>query len=109
MNHNAVENALSVLSTRPLQRRELHFARIFGLAAACSVALALALVGPGFSVSASAQTMGEYGGVIAHSAGAATSMPKIGAPDLGSHVNSVPDNPSGASHSEEIRTYKPLQ
>jgi hypothetical protein len=55
-------------------------------------------------VQATSATFG--GGVTAHSAGAAASMPKIGAPDLGSHVNSVPDHPSSARHSEEIRTYE---
>jgi hypothetical protein len=104
MNNNPVENALGVLSGRALKRRGFHFARPLVLAAYCFAALALALVGPGFT--ASAQTMGEYGGVTAHSAGAAASMPKVGAPDLGRQVNSAPGNPSGASHHEEIRTYE---
>src|ERR1700686_5331099 len=104
MNHSAVENAFDVLSARPLERRAFHFARPLVLAAACFAALALALVGPGFTVSAGAQTMGEYGGVIAHSAGAAASMPKVGAPDLGRHVNSAP-GPSAESRNKGIRTY----
>ena len=106
MNHNAVKNALGVLNARPLERRGFHFARPLALAASCFAALALALVGPGFTVSASAQTMGEYGGVTAHSAGAAASMPKINAQDLRAQVSSAPSNPSGASHGEEIRTYE---
>jgi hypothetical protein len=106
MNHNVVENALGVLSARPLERRGFHFAKPLVLAPYCFAALALALVGPGFTVSASAQTMGEYGGVTAHSVGAAASMPKVAAPDLGRQVNSAPGNPSGASHNDEIRTYE---
>jgi hypothetical protein len=106
MNHNAVENALGSLSARPLERRGVHFARPLVLDASCVAALALAFVGPGFTVSASAQTMGEYGGVTAHSAGAAAAMPKVAAPDLGRQGNFTPGNPSGASHNEEIRTYE---
>jgi hypothetical protein len=104
MNHNVVENALGALSARPLERRGFHLARPLVLAASCFAALALALVGPSFTVVARAQTMGEYGGVTAKSAGAAASMPKMGAPDLGMQVNSGPNNPSGTSHREEIRT-----
>jgi hypothetical protein len=106
MNHNAVENALDLLSMRPLERRGFHCSRPLVLATSCFVALALVLVGPGFTVSASAQTMGEYGGVTAHSVGAAASMPKVAAPDLERQVNSAPGNPSGASHNEKIRTYE---
>jgi hypothetical protein len=69
-------------------------------------ALALTLIGPGFIVPAAAQTMGEYGGVTANSAAAASSMPKIAAPDLGNQNNSVRSNPSSLNHTEEIRTYE---
>jgi hypothetical protein len=106
MNHNAVEDSLGVLNARALERHGFHFARPLVLAASCFAALALALVGPGFTISASAQTMGEYGGVTAHGAGAAASMPKMGAPDLRGQVSSTPSNSSGASHGEEIRTYE---
>src|SRR5579863_7793165 len=107
MKPKAVENTLSVInahrakwqschfaSTSPVRRRRFHFARPLLLAAAGS-ALALALIAPGFTGSASAQTMGEYGGVTAQSAGAASSMPKIGAPNLGRQTNSPQGNYSG--------------
>jgi hypothetical protein len=100
------KNAVDILSARPLGRSGFRFARPLVLGASCLTALVLALVGPGFTVSAGAQTMGEYGGATAQSAGAAASMPKIGAPDLGRRVNSAPGNPSGASHTEEIQTYE---
>jgi hypothetical protein len=103
MKHKAVENALGA---HQVTWQGFHFARPLLLAASCSAALALALVGPGFTASASAQTMSEYGGVTAQSAGAASSMPKIGAPSLGRQTNSAPGNSSGTQHSEEIRTYE---
>jgi hypothetical protein len=67
---------------------------------------AFVLVGPGFVGSAAAQTMGDYGGVTAHSAAAASSLPKIETPDLGSQRSSGGTNPSSPSHTEEIRTYE---
>lgn len=88
---------------RARKRRGL---RISGGATARVAALALVLAGPGFIAPAAAQTMGEYGGVTAHSAAAASSMPKIGAPDLGNRTNSAHSNPSGSNHTEEIRTYE---
>jgi hypothetical protein len=69
-------------------------------------ALALALVGFDRMGTAAAQTMGEYGGVTAQGAGAASSMPKIGAPDFGKDANSAGNNPSGPTHSEDIRTFE---
>jgi len=69
-------------------------------------ALALALVGFGCTGTAAAQTMGEYGGVTAQGAGAASSMPRIGAPDFGKDANSAGNNPSGRTHSEDIRTFE---
>jgi hypothetical protein len=51
--------------------------------------------------------MGEYGGVTAQSAGAASSMPKIGVPSLGQQANSPQGGYSGSQHSEETRTYEP--
>jgi hypothetical protein len=106
MKHKAVDSAFALLYTRPAKRRAFHFARPLLLAAAGS-ALALALVAPGFTGSACAQTMGEYGGVTAQSAGAASSMPKIGAPSLGRQTNSPQGNYSGSQRSEETRTYEP--
>jgi hypothetical protein len=107
MKHKAVNNAFALLHTRPMQRHGFRYARPLLLAAAGCAALALALVGPGFTGSASAQTMGEYGGVTAQSAGAASSMPKIGAPSLGRQTTSPQGNYSGSQHSEETRTYEP--
>jgi hypothetical protein len=119
MKDKPVENALSVINAhrtkwqgfhftgaRRVQRRGLRFASPFLLAAA-GATLALALVAPGFTGSASAQTMGEYGGVTAQSAGAASSMPKIGAPSLGQQTNSPQESYSGSQHSEDTRTYEP--
>src|SRR5579863_8599403 len=105
MNNNRFESSLRVLNALPRERRRSHFAKALALAAACLIALALALVGPGFTNSAGAQTMGEYGGVMAQSAGAAASMPRVAAPDLGRQLNSGPNNPSAASRTEESRTY----
>jgi hypothetical protein len=67
---------------------------------------AFALVGPGVVGPATAQTIGESGGVTAHSAAAASSMPKIEAPDLGNQTSSGDTNPASPSHTEEIRTYE---
>ena len=106
MNHKAVEHAFGVHSAHRVERRGFHLARPLVFAVSCSAALALALVGPWFTASASAQTMGEYGGVTAQSAGAASSMPKIGAPALGRQATSTPRNSSAARHSEGIRTYE---
>lgn len=105
MNHNAVVDAFAMLRTRPGQRRRFPFARPVLLLASYAAALALALLGPGFTASAGAQTMGEYGGVTAQSAGAASSMPKIGAPSLGNQTGSTSRNSSRAQHNEETRTY----
>ena len=116
MKDKAVENALGVIIANRTKWlgfhfvgawRGFHFARPLLLAAAGSAALALALVAPGFTRSASAQTMGEYGGVTAQSAGAASSMPKIGAPSLGRQTNSPQGSYSGSQHSEETRIYEP--
>ena len=94
-------------STSSVQQRGFRFAGALLLAAAGCAALALALVAPGVTSSAHAQTMGEYGGVTAQSAGAASSMPKVGAPSLGARTNSAPGNYFGSQHTEEIRTYDP--
>jgi hypothetical protein len=107
MNHKVADDAFAVLGARPVAWRGFHFARPLLMAAAGSAVLALAIFAPGFSGSASAQTMGEYGGVTAQSAGAASSMPKIGAPSLGRQTNSAPGSSSGSQHTEEIRTYDP--
>jgi len=69
-------------------------------------ALAFALIATGFVVTAAAQTMGEYGGVTANGAAAASSMPKIGAPRLGNQENSAGITLPGPSQTEEIRTYE---
>jgi len=106
--HNAVEDARSVTSMRSLKRRgRFHFARPLWLTAAGIGALAMALVGPGFTRSASAQTMGEYGAITAHSAGAASSMPKVYAPDLGRQTGSDSSNSSDASQGGDVQTYDP--
>jgi hypothetical protein len=101
MNHNGLE----LPTVNPMKRRRSHFVRPVVLAAACCAALAFALVGPGFSRSANAQAMGEYGAMTAHSAGASSSMPKVGAPDLAGHTNAVPDNRPHARRSKDTQTY----
>ena len=73
---------------------------------AIPAAIALVLGGADFVTTASAQTMGEYGGVTANSAAAASQMPKIEPPDLGRQENSGSDPSPGPTHTEEIRTYQ---
>jgi hypothetical protein len=108
MSHHAVENVLDGVNAHSLKRRGIYFARALALAAAGFAVLALALVGPGFTASASAQTMGEYGGVTAHSAAAASSMPKVYAPNIPGLANSAaPSDSSSASDSQEVQTYEP--
>ena len=101
MSHTPVEIALDAATVRPPGRRGF-LKRPLRLVAVCLPVLAL--VGPGLTVSASAQVMGEYGGVTAHSAAAASSMPKVSAPNLGTQVYS-PRDESSEGASEEDRTY----
>ncbi|MGH7933211.1 MAG: hypothetical protein ACREQN_08570 [Candidatus Binataceae bacterium] len=51
-----------------------------------------------------AQTMGEYGATLGHSASTASSMPRANPPSIpfDSH-GGVASNPSGSSHTEVIR------
>jgi hypothetical protein len=65
MNHNPSANKLDRLNVRPLDCRGFDIGRPVALAVACFSVIALMLVAPGFTSSASAQTMGEYGGVTA--------------------------------------------
>lgn len=53
---------------------------------------------------ADAQTMGEYGMAVGHAAGAGVSAPKIAPPPLPSQP-SANSNPTGSTHTEEVRTY----
>jgi hypothetical protein len=103
---NGMAERTSGRSDKSLWTCKPHGLRSGACAAARTAAFALAVAGSGFVAPAAAQTMGEYGGVTAHSAAAASSMPKIGAPDLGHQTNSAHSNPSGSSHTEEIRTYE---
>jgi hypothetical protein len=59
------------------------------------------------SISAKAQTMGEYGLATGHAAASASSMPKIGAPDISAHPNpeSGGGGNGGQSQTEEVQTY----
>lgn len=59
------------------------------------------------SISARAQTMGEYGLATGHAAAAGSSMPSIGAPDISSQPNpeSGGGGNGGQSQTEEIQTY----
>jgi hypothetical protein len=103
---NGMAERTSGILDEGLRAREPHGWRTGACAPARLAALALALAGPGFIAPAAAQTMGEYGGVTAHSAAAASSMPKIEAPELGNQSNSAHSNPSGSNHTEEIRSYE---
>ena len=79
--------------------------RRFPIIAACIVALIVTPITLMLASPAFAQTMGEYGGVVAPSATSAEAMPKAGTADLGSQTHSVGDNGSASTHTEEIRTY----
>jgi hypothetical protein len=107
MNHNAVENVLDRQNAHSLKRRPYR-ARPLVAAVAGLAAVALMLAGPVFTALASAQTMGEYGGVTAHSAAAASSMPKVYAPNIPGQANSAaPSDSSSASNNQEVQTYEP--
>jgi hypothetical protein len=80
-------------------------AQRISIIAACIAALIVTPITLMIASPAFAQTMGEYGGVAAHSATSAEAMPKVGAADLGSQTHSVADNGSASTHTEEIRTY----